>query len=94
MKGMLVWEGIISSPKVEKIYSAPITGEFLEATGGVAAESLVAALQEAAKVITSSREIHTFVSTKGVSETIASKPSERNYPSSNPMLISLFWYNR
>ena len=90
MKGMLVWEGIISSPKVEKIYSAPITGEFLEATGGVAAESLVAALQEAAKVITSSREIHTFVSTKGVSETIASKPSERNYPSSNPMLISLF----
>ena len=80
MKGMLVWEGIISSPKVEKIYSAPITGEFLEATGGVAAESLVAALQEAAKVITSSREIHTFVSTKGVSETIASKPSGKELP--------------
>ena len=80
MKGMLVWEGIISSPKVEKIYSAPITGEFLEATGGVAAESVVAALQEAAKVITSSREIHTFVSTKGVSETIASKPSGKELP--------------
>ena len=75
MKGMLVWEGIISSPKVEKIYSEPDTSEFLEATGSVAAESVVAALQEAAKVITSSREIHTFVSTRGVSETIASKPS-------------------
>jgi len=80
MKGMLVWEGIISSPKVEKIYSAPITGEFLEATGGVAAESVVAALQEAAKVITSSREIHAFVSTRGVSETIASKPSGKELP--------------
>ncbi|MBI5874538.1 MAG: hypothetical protein HZB81_01595 [Deltaproteobacteria bacterium] len=77
MKGMPVWEGIISSPKVEKIYSM---NDFLEATGGVAAESVVAALQEAAKVITSSREIHTFVSTKGVSETIASKPSGKELP--------------
>ncbi|MEK6791295.1 MAG: hypothetical protein AABY45_06295, partial [Deltaproteobacteria bacterium] len=63
MKGMPVWEGIISSPKVEKTYSG---NEFLEATGSAAAESVVATLQEAAKVITSSREIHTFVSTKGV----------------------------
>ncbi|MFA5846476.1 MAG: caspase family protein [Thermodesulfovibrionales bacterium] len=77
MKGMLVWEGIINSPKVEKIYSM---NDFLEATGSVAAESVVAALQEAAKVITSSREIHTFVSTKGVSETIASKPSGKELP--------------
>ncbi|MDP2277209.1 MAG: hypothetical protein Q8K51_03205, partial [Nitrospirota bacterium] len=77
MKGMLVWEGIISSPKMEKIY--PLM-DFLEATGGVAAESVVAALQEAAKVITSSREIHAFVSTKGVSETIASKPSGKELP--------------
>ncbi len=52
----------------------------MEATGGVAAESVVAALKEAAKVITSSREIHTFVSTKGVSETIASKPSGKELP--------------
>ncbi|MBI5203682.1 MAG: caspase family protein, partial [Nitrospirae bacterium] len=80
MKGALVWEGIISSPKVEKIYSTPITGDFLGATGGAAAESVVAALQEAAKVMTSSREIHTFVSTKGVSETIASKPSGKELP--------------
>ncbi len=79
MKGMFVWEGIISSPKVEKIYSMS-KDDFLEATGIVAAESVVAALQEAAKVITSSREIHTFVSTKGVSETIASKPSGKELP--------------
>ncbi len=79
MKGVLVWEGIISSPKVEKIYSIS-KDDFLEATGSVAAESVVAALQEAAKVITSSREIHTFVSTKGVSETIASKPSGKELP--------------
>ncbi|MDO8747244.1 MAG: caspase family protein, partial [Thermodesulfovibrionales bacterium] len=77
MKGMLVWEGIISSPKVEKIYSM---NDFLEATGSVAAESVIAALQEAAKVITSSREIHAFVSTKGVSETIALKPSGKELP--------------
>ncbi|MDO9287202.1 MAG: caspase family protein, partial [Thermodesulfovibrionales bacterium] len=77
MKGMLVWEGIISSPKVEKIYSM---NDFWEATGSVAAESVVAALQEAAKVITSSREIHAFVSTKGVSEAIASKPSGKELP--------------
>ncbi len=80
MKGALVWEGIISSPKVEKIYSAPVTGDFLGATGSVAAESVVAALQEAAKVITSSREIHAFISTKGVSGTIASKPSGKELP--------------
>ncbi len=80
MKGMRVWEGIISSPKVEKIFSQTNGNEFLEATGGVAAESVVAALQEAAKVITSSREIHTFVSTKGVSEAIASKPSGKELP--------------
>ncbi|KAF0144379.1 MAG: polysaccharide deacetylase [Nitrospirae bacterium] len=80
MKAALVWEGIISSPKVEKIYSAPVTGDFLGATGSVAAESVVAALQEAAKVITSSREIHAFVSAKGISETIASKPSGKELP--------------
>ena len=80
MKGMLVWEGIISSPKVEKIYSGLDTSKWLEATGSAAAESVVAALQEAAKAITSSREIHTFVSTKGVSETIASKPSGKELP--------------
>lgn len=79
MKGMLVWEGIISSPKVGKIYSMS-GNEFLEATGSVAAESVVAALQEAAKVIISSREIHTFVSTRGVSETVASKPSGKELP--------------
>lgn len=81
MKGMLIWEGIISSPKVPgKTYSLTSGDEFLEATGGVAAESVVAALQEAAKVITSSREIHTFVSTKGIAETIASKPSGKELP--------------
>jgi uncharacterized caspase-like protein len=37
-------------------------------------------LQEAAKAITSSHEIHTFVSTKGVSETVASKPSGKELP--------------
>ncbi|MBU4185013.1 MAG: caspase family protein [Proteobacteria bacterium] len=79
MKGMLVWEGIISSPKMEKIYSMS-ANDFWEATGSVAAESVVAVLQEAAKVITSSREIHTFVSTKGVSETIALKPPGKELP--------------
>ena len=81
MKGMLVWEGIISSPKIPgKKYSEMSGNDFLEATGSVASESVVAALQEAAKVITSSREIHAFVSAKGVSETIASKPSGKELP--------------
>lgn len=81
MKGMLVWEGIISSPKIPgKTYSMMSGNEFLEATGSAAAESVVAVLQEAAKVITFSREIHAFVSTKGVSETIALKPSGKELP--------------
>jgi len=81
IKGVVIWEGIISSPKIQgKTYSAMSENEFLEATGSAAAESVVAALQEAAKAITSSREIHTFVSTKGVSGTIASKSSGKDFP--------------
>jgi len=81
MKGTLVWEGIVSSPRVpEKTYSLFDGNEFMEATGSAAAESVVAVLQKAAQVITSSREIHAFVSTKGVSETIASKPPGKELP--------------
>ncbi len=76
MKGMPVWEGIISSPKVTgKTMSFPSHEVASEAIGIVAAESVVAVLQEAAKVISSSPQIHAFVSAKGLSETIASKPS-------------------
>ena len=80
MKGMPVWEGIIGSPKAPEKIAPMSMNEILKATGSVAAESVVTALQEAAKVITSSREIHAFVSTKGVSETIASKPSGKELP--------------
>jgi hypothetical protein len=81
MKGILVWEEIISSPSVPgKTYSLFDGNKFMEATGSAAAESVVAALQKAAQVITSSREIHAFVSTRGVSETIASKSPGKELP--------------
>ncbi len=81
MKGIPVWEGIISPPKVTgKTMSFPSHEVASEAIGIVAAESVVAVLQEAAKVISSSPEIHTFASTRGVSETIASKPSGKELP--------------
>lgn len=81
MKGMPVWEGIISSPKVTgKTMSFPSHEVASEAIGIVAAESVVAVLQEAAKVISSSPQIHAFVSAKGLSGTIASKPSGKELP--------------
>ena len=81
MKGMLVWEGIISSHKalVETYFMMTNNKEF-KVYESLAAKSVIAVLQEAAKVITSSREIHAFVSTRGVSETIASKPSGKELP--------------
>jgi|GEM_PF-1003612 len=80
MKGMPIWEGIISSPKVPGKTVSQWSFDWLEATGSVSAESVVAVFQEAAKVLSSSREIHMFASAKGLSETIASKPSAKELP--------------
>lgn len=78
MKGLIVWEKTISSPVVsEKTYSAFSADEAMKATGSVAAESVIGVLREAAKVMTSSREIHVFVSLKDVPETIALKPAPK-----------------
>ncbi|MBU1056379.1 MAG: caspase family protein [Proteobacteria bacterium] len=80
MKGMLVWKGSISSPVVpEKTYPAYSGEEFFKATGSVAAESVIGVLGEAAKAMTSSREIHAFVSSKEVPETIASITAPKEF---------------
>ena len=80
-RGILVWERTISSNKaLVETYFMMTQNKEIPIYKSVAAKSVVAVLQETAQVIASSREIHTFVSSKGVSEIIASKPSGKELP--------------
>jgi hypothetical protein len=80
INGRLIWQETVSPPEVPG--KTPFMGEqaLLAATGIVAAESVVVALQKAAKAMTVSREMQAFVSERGVSEAVASKPAEKQTP--------------
>lgn len=80
LSGRPIWEETISSSEITGKKSFMGEQGLLEATGSVAAESVVVVLQKAAEAITSSDKVHTFIASKGLSEKIAQKPAAKETP--------------
>jgi hypothetical protein len=83
LKGMSVWEKVISSEVKGEPYGVPSTKAFEEMMGRVVSQAMVAALTDAAKEITLSREVHLLASTKGKGE--VETPGRPQQPSRPPV---------
>jgi hypothetical protein len=82
-KGMSVWEKVIRTEVKGEPYGVPSTKAFEEMTGRAVSQAMVAALTEAAKEITQSREVQLLASTKGKGE--VETPGRPQQPSMQPV---------
>ena len=73
--GKLIWKDVVNSPVASVQYSAFSGGQWMDATGKAAAESVVGALQETAKAMTAAQSVQAFISSRGVAETAMAEPS-------------------